>query len=85
VIDLPAGLPVHIALFSESPSRMIVTTRDEAALRALADRHRVPIARLGTVGGDRLTIHRQGTAVLDEPMASLHAAWTGLERALGKR
>ena len=85
VIDLPAGLPVHMALFSESPSRMIVTTRDEAALRALADRHGVPTARLGTVGGDRLTIRRQGTTVLDEPMASLHAAWTGLERALGKR
>ena len=50
-IELPAGLPAHTALFSESPSRMIVTTGDEAALRVLADRHGVPVARLGTVGG----------------------------------
>jgi phosphoribosylformylglycinamidine synthase len=84
-IELPAGLPAHVALFSESPSRMIVTTRDEPALRALADRHGVPIARLGTVGGDRLTIVQGGSAVLDEPMSALHAAWTSLERSLTAR
>ena len=41
-VDLPAGLDPHVALFSESPSRMLVTTRDEAALAALATKHGVP-------------------------------------------
>jgi phosphoribosylformylglycinamidine synthase subunit PurL len=84
-VELPTRLPAHVALFSESPSRMIVTTRDESALRALADRHGVPIARLGTVGGDRLTIRQQDAPLLDEPLAALHAAWTSLERSLGAR
>jgi phosphoribosylformylglycinamidine synthase len=85
MVDLPPGLPAHVALFSESPSRMIVTTRDEAALRALAARHGVPVARLGVVAGDRLTIRLQGATVIDEPLAALHASWTSLERSLGKR
>jgi phosphoribosylformylglycinamidine synthase len=84
-IELPPGLPAHVALFSESPSRMIVTTRDEGALRALAASRGVPATRLGTVGGDRLTITRDGTAILDEPLVALHQAWTSLERDLSSR
>ena len=56
-----AGSTAHVALFSESPSRMIVTTRDEAALQALAATHGVPCARVGTVGGDRLVVTRDGS------------------------
>jgi phosphoribosylformylglycinamidine synthase len=84
-VELPAGLPAHVLLFSESPSRMVVTTRDEDALRALAGRHGVPVIRLGAVGGDRLAITRAGAVVLDEPLAALHEAWTSLERALSGR
>jgi phosphoribosylformylglycinamidine synthase subunit PurL len=84
-IELPAGLPPHLALFSESPSRMVVTTRDDDALRTLASRHGVPAVRLGAVGGDRLTVTRDGATLLDEPLASLHEAWTSLERDLSQR
>jgi phosphoribosylformylglycinamidine (FGAM) synthase-like enzyme len=84
-VDLPAGLDPHVALFSESPSRMLVTTRDEAALEALAAKHGVPCARLGTVGGDRLTLAREGSTLVDEPVADLLEAWTRLERDLSTR
>jgi phosphoribosylformylglycinamidine synthase len=84
-IQLPAALDAHTALFSESPSRMLVTTRDEEALAALAKKHAVPCARIGTVGGDRLTVARAGSNLLDEPVADLVEAWTRLEKDLSTR
>jgi phosphoribosylformylglycinamidine synthase II len=84
-VELPGGLPAHVALFSESPSRMLVSTGQGDALAALAARHGVPAQRVGTVGGDRLTLRRAGAVLLDEPLAALHAAWTSLERSLGAR
>jgi phosphoribosylformylglycinamidine synthase len=80
--ELPAGLRPDVALFSESASRMVVTTRDEAALRALAEGHGVPAARLGLVGGDRLTLRTGGLALVDLPVARLHQAWMSLEALL---
>jgi phosphoribosylformylglycinamidine synthase len=78
--ELAAGsLPAHVALFSESPSRMLVEARDAAAVRALAERHGVPVTDLGTVGGDRLTIR----GLLDVEVARLHEAWMSLETLLG--
>jgi hypothetical protein len=71
-----------VLLFSETPSRAVVTTRDQSRLQALAARHGVPCARLGQVGGDRIVIARGGRAVLDQPVAALHEAWMGLERLL---
>jgi phosphoribosylformylglycinamidine synthase len=50
------GLRPHVALFSESASRAIVTARAgrEADVENLAAVHHVPIARLGLTGGVRL-------------------------------
>jgi phosphoribosylformylglycinamidine synthase len=76
------GLAPHVALFSETPSRMLVEARDLKALRALADRHRVPCAEIGAVGGDRLAIRVDGRALVDLPVARLHEAWMSLERLL---
>ena len=81
--DLPGSLRPDLLLFAESPSRMIVTTRDEARLRAGAHRHGVPCARLGVVGGNRLTL-LSGTRVLaDVPVEELHQAFMSLETLLG--
>ncbi|MQB00498.1 MAG: phosphoribosylformylglycinamidine synthase subunit PurL [Actinobacteria bacterium] len=45
----------HRILFSESPSRAVVTCAPEreVELEGLAERHGVPLARTGLVGGDR--------------------------------
>lgn len=71
-----------VLLFSETPSRAVVTTRDEPRLRELASRHGVRWARLGQTGGERLTITRDGRVVVDTPVAALHEAWMALERML---
>jgi phosphoribosylformylglycinamidine synthase len=80
--DLSAGLRSDLVLFSESPSRMVVSTRDDARLQELARRHGVPCARLGAVGGERLTLLRDGGVLLDLPMDRLYEAWNSLERLL---
>jgi phosphoribosylformylglycinamidine synthase len=71
-----------VSLFSESPSRMVVSVRDEAAFLKVAARHDVPAARLGAVGGHRLTLRAGGRTLVDSPVADLHQAWMSLERTL---
>ncbi|HJS59987.1 MAG TPA: phosphoribosylformylglycinamidine synthase subunit PurL [Vicinamibacteria bacterium] len=83
ILDLPAGLGPDVLLFSESPSRIIVTTRDSAGLDGLVARHGVPCVGLGLVGGDRLTLRQSGSVLVDVEVARLNEAWTSLERSLG--
>lgn len=52
-VTLDAALPAHQALFSESPSRVVVATGDlQGLLRRCAERG-VPAALLGTVTAER--------------------------------
>jgi phosphoribosylformylglycinamidine synthase len=57
-VDLPAGLPTHSALFSESQGRAVVSVRPEVfdAFTALAAEEGVPVNVLGTAGGSSLTV-----------------------------
>ncbi len=82
VLDLPAAPFPDVLLFSESPSRMAVTTRDGTAIEALAARDGVPCERLGLVGGDRLELRQSGRVLLDLSVSSLVEAWMSLERSL---
>jgi phosphoribosylformylglycinamidine synthase subunit PurL len=94
-----AGSPA-VALFGESPSRAVVTAApgSVAALAALAAEHGVPLAELGTTGGERLVIELAGEGAtgaaeergagvadaVDLALAELRHAWEhGLPRALG--
>jgi phosphoribosylformylglycinamidine synthase len=81
---LPGELRDDVLLFSETPSRAIVTTRDELRLGELARRHGVPWARLGVAGGDRLVLTSGERTLVDVPIATLHDAWMALERQLGE-
>ena len=83
--DLPGTLRPDVLLFSESPSRMIVTTREEAHLRAAAHRRGVPCHRLGVVEGDSLALLSGSREFVSLPVAELHRAWMGLERLLAGR
>jgi phosphoribosylformylglycinamidine synthase len=67
-------------LFSESPARVVaeVGPGAEAALAALCERHEVPLADLGTVGGDVLEV----TGCFSVPLARLAAARAGVLPAL---
>jgi phosphoribosylformylglycinamidine synthase len=56
-VTIPDGdLPPHVALFSESASRAVVTAREgsEGDVEQLAGVHGVPFMRLGFTGGSRL-------------------------------
>jgi phosphoribosylformylglycinamidine synthase len=85
VFDLAAGLRPDVALFAESASRMVVSTRDEGALVALCARHGVPAHRLGSTGGDRLVLRQEGRPLVDASVSALHEAWMSLERLLSAR
>ncbi len=85
VFDIPGGLRDDVLLFSETPSRMIVTTRDEPRLRELLSRFGIHWTRLGAVGGRRLRIATAGRTLVDLPVATLHEAWMSLEALLLSR
>jgi phosphoribosylformylglycinamidine synthase len=71
-----------VALFAESAGRVLVTVPDDAADRfaALAERHGVPVATIGTTGGDALVFE----GVFDVALPVLRDTWTRtLPDALG--
>jgi phosphoribosylformylglycinamidine synthase len=82
-VSLASDLPPHVALFSESASRAVVSVdqADEAAFVTLAADHGVPIARIGETGGPRAVV--EGS--IDLPVSVVAEAWTtALPRLLGE-
>jgi phosphoribosylformylglycinamidine synthase subunit PurL len=55
-VTVPGDLPPHVALFSESASRAVVSVGPEKvdAFESLARQHRVVFTRLGETGGPRM-------------------------------
>jgi phosphoribosylformylglycinamidine synthase len=80
-----------VALFGESPSRLLVSCDPAraSALELLAGRHGLPLERIGSVGGDALIIESTGAGpmgaaeergsrvvdALEVPLANLRHAW----------
>jgi phosphoribosylformylglycinamidine synthase II len=82
-VTLPTDLPPHIALFSESAARAIVSVApvDEDRFGALAAAHRVPVARIGETGGPRIVID----GAVDLTVEELADVWEGaIPRLLGE-
>ncbi|NQX49892.1 phosphoribosylformylglycinamidine synthase subunit PurL [Paenibacillus tritici] len=77
-IELSAGgLRPDVALFSESQSRILLTSAPDRAeeLRAAVAAYGVPVEVIGTVGGDRLRVALEGSAALDEAVTELKTIW----------
>lgn len=77
-IELSAGgLRPDVALFSESQSRILLTAAPDRAeeLKAAIAAYDVPVAIIGTVGGDRLRVALDGASALDEAVSELKAVW----------
>ena len=70
--DFPAGV-----LFGEYQSRILVTLDEAhwAALEKIASGYGVELLRLGTTGGDRLTIQDGASILIDEPVDELESIW----------
>ena len=75
-----ADLPAHIAMFSESASRAIVSANPdgEARLLELAGDHGVPLTRLGETGGPRAVIDEMLDATVDQLRESYEGALPAL-------
>ena len=64
-------------LFSESPSRIIISfdPSDANAVQEIAERNNAPFAILGRVGGSSLTITVDGNEAVSAEVSELEAAW----------
>jgi phosphoribosylformylglycinamidine synthase len=83
-VELPGGVRLDARLFGEAPSRIVVSVapdewpRFERIVREWA----VPVAVLGRVGGDRLTVRVGGAPRLEVTLDAMAAAFTGCYEAL---
>ena len=76
-VNLTGALPVPALLFAESPSRIVISF-DEAKhddVAALAAKHNVPLAVLGSAGGKNLLIQVNGEPSIAQPVHELEDAW----------
>jgi phosphoribosylformylglycinamidine synthase len=76
--DLPGGdLSETAHLFSETPSRIVVSFDDaqRARLEQLAAEEGAPFRVIGRVTGDRLRIHVNGSERVSQTVAELETAW----------
>jgi phosphoribosylformylglycinamidine synthase len=78
-VNLDGTLGPTSLLFSESPSRIIVSfnAADTTAVQEMAERNNAPFTILGRVGGTRLTISVNGDEAVSADVSDLEAAWRG--------
>ena len=84
-IEIKSELNATSVLFSESPSRIIVSVdgANLAKLEKIAAKNSAPVSILGKVGGEALRIKLQGEEVVEAKVSELETAWrTGLSRKL---
>jgi phosphoribosylformylglycinamidine synthase II len=77
VVDLTAALDATSVLFSESPSRILVSfsPTDTAAIEEIVRSNNVPFAILGRTGGTRLTVSVNGQQTVNADVSKLETAW----------
>lgn len=78
-IEIESSLSTISLLFSETPSRIILSfpAASLALVEDLAARASCPFAILGHVGGDRLRITAGGEEVISSSVSELENAWRG--------
>ena len=76
-VDLKGPLDPTTLLFSESPSRIIISFNpsDAGAVQEIAEHNQAPFAMLGRVGGNELVIAVDGEETVRADIAELESAW----------
>jgi phosphoribosylformylglycinamidine synthase len=76
-VDLTVPLGPTTLLFSESPSRIIISfdPSDTGAVQEIAERNNAPFTILGHVGGTRLVIKVDGDDAVAAEVSELEAPW----------
>ncbi|HEU4766608.1 MAG TPA: AIR synthase-related protein, partial [Pyrinomonadaceae bacterium] len=84
-VDLEGTLSPTSLLFSESPSRIIISFTEAVAdeIQQIAARHNAPFKIIGRVGGASLRVVVNEQAVLNTDLTDLESTWrNGLSRKL---
>ena len=78
-VNLEGELNPTTLLFSESPSRIIISfdPADAGTVHEIAERNNAPFAILGRVGGHLLIINVNGAKEVATDVSELEAAWRG--------
>ena len=76
-IDVTGDYDVATQLFSETPSRIIISFEESALskIEEIAGAAACPMTVMGTVGSDRLRIQSDGEEVIDINVAEMESAW----------
>jgi len=76
-IELTGALGATALLFSESPSRIVISFDAGAtdAVRAIAASHDAPFAVIGHVSGTQLKIRFDGTELINADVSELESTW----------
>jgi len=76
-VELQSHLATPSLLFSESPSRIIISfaSSDEQAIRDIAASHDSPYTVIGRVAGDALRITANEKVVVNEAVSRLESVW----------
>ena len=76
-VNLEGALDPTTHLFSESPSRIVISfnAADAEAVREIAERNNAPLTILGRVGGHRLIINVNGAEAVATDVSDLETAW----------
>lgn len=76
-VNLDGALAAPALLFSESPSRIVISFEpsNSVAVQEIADRHSAPLTILGHVVGTRLNIAVNGHEVVAADVSELETAW----------
>ena len=76
-VDLGDALTSTILLFSETPSRIIVTfdPTEESSVRSIAENNKAPFQVIGRVGGNHLQFTAGNEMVVSASVAQLESAW----------
>jgi phosphoribosylformylglycinamidine synthase len=76
-VNLEGALSSATHLFSESPSRIVITfdPAEAGAVCEIAERNNAPFTILGRVGGHRLIINVNGAEAIRADVSDLEAAW----------
>jgi phosphoribosylformylglycinamidine synthase len=76
-VDLKGPLGPTSLLFSESPSRIVISfnSSDAAAVQEIAERNNAPFAILGRVGGKELVITVDNKEAVRVDVAEMESAW----------
>ncbi len=84
-VELEGTLSPTSLLFSESPSRIIISFDPSAleSIKKIAEQHNAPFTVLGQVGGNSLIVSIDGNEVVHADITDLESTWrNGLSRKL---